>query len=255
MLAIITGSGFYEVPGLTDPQPNTIVTPYGQAQVTTGTWQGQPVIFLARHGRQHRLAPHRINYRANLWALREVGASAIVATAVSGAIARDLHPGDLVLIDQFLEFTRDRPDTFFGGSDPADLHNEERDSRVRHTDMTEPYDRRLRQLAADAAAALDVAVRPSGTYVCTNGPRFETPAEIAAYARLGADLVGMTGYPEVALAAELGLPYASIGVVSNLAAGLAPAITLDEIIAVLEAVRPSLWALIGEVARRWTPPS
>lgn len=245
MLAIITGSGFYDVPGLTDARQETVDTPYGSARVTLGTWQAKPVAFLARHGTDHGVPPHRINYRANLWALEEVGASAVVATAVSGGIAGDLQPGDLVLIDQFLEFTKGRADTFFDGEDGT----------VRHTDMTEPYDRTLRQILADAAADLDLAIRPTGTYVCANGPRFETPAEIALYRDFGADLVGMTGYPEVALAAELSLPYASIGVISNHAAGLGPAITIDEIITVLESARPALWALIGEVARRWSAPS
>lgn len=245
MLAIITGSGFYDIPGLVDGRLENVETPFGGAPVTVGTWQGRPVAFLPRHGSTHAVAPHRINYRANLWALKALGCTAVVATAVSGGIAGDLQPGDLVLIDQFMEWTKNRPDTFFDAEDGS----------VRHTDVTEPYDRTLRQLLADGAAALDVTIRPSGTYLCTNGPRFETPAEIAAYGRLGAELVGMTGYPEVVLAAELGLPYASIGVISNHAAGLAPAITIDEIIEVLEAVRPTLWALIGEVARRWTPPS
>ncbi|MCC6433580.1 MAG: S-methyl-5'-thioinosine phosphorylase [Acidimicrobiales bacterium] len=245
MLAIITGSGFYEVPGLTEDRDETVVTPYGPARVTLGTWQGRSVAFLPRHGAGHSLPPHRINYRANIWALREIGASAVLATAVSGGIARDLEPGDLVLIDQFLEFTKDRADTFFDGDDGL----------VRHTDMTEPYHRGLRNLLAEAAADLDLVVRPTGTYVCMNGPRFETPAEIAVLGRLGAELVGMTGYPEVALAAEVGLPYASIGVISNPAAGLGESITIEEIIGVLEAVRPALWALIGEVARRWTPSS
>jgi len=245
VLAIITGSGFYEVPGLHDARELEVATPYGNSSLTTGTWQGNPVAFLPRHGNRHTVPPHRINYRANLWALEEVGCSAVVATAVSSGIAGDLQPGDLVLIDQFLEFTRGREDTFFDGEDLT----------VRHTDLSEPYDRALRQLLADAAADLDLVVRPGGTYVCTNGPRFETPAEIAHYGRLGADLVGMTGYPEVALAAELSLPYASIGVISNLAAGLGPALAVEEIIATLEGVRPSLWALVGEVVRRWIPPS
>ncbi len=245
MLAIITGSGFYEVPGLVEARLEPVDTPYGAVEVTVGTWQGRTVAFLPRHGSGHTVPPHRINYRANLWALKQLGCTAVLATAVSGGIARDLQPGDLVLIDQFIDVTRGRPDTFFDGDDLP----------VRHTDMTEPYHPGLRQLLAAAAEDLDLAVRPGGTYVCTNGPRFETPAEIAVYGRLGADLVGMTGYPEVALAAELQLPYASIGVISNAAAGLAPAITLEDIIATLETVRPTLWALIAEVTRRWNTPS
>jgi 5'-methylthioadenosine phosphorylase len=244
MLAIITGSGFTEAPALEQPEPTVVETPYGPASLLRGAWHGRPVAFLARHGRDHSVPPHRVNYRANIWALQASGCTAALATAVSGGIAEDLAPGDLVLIDQFIEFTRGRPDTFF-------------DDDVRHTDMTEPYSPALRSLVADAASAAGVALRPHGTYVCTNGPRFETPAEIAAFRALGAELVGMTGYPEVALANEAGLPYASIGVISNPAAGLAGGapISLDEIRAIVSGARQQVLAVVEEVVRRWPPRS
>jgi 5'-methylthioadenosine phosphorylase len=244
MLAIVTGSGFTEPPALDAPAAVVGDTPFGPATVRPATWHESPVTFLARHGATHSVPPHRVNYRANIWALQACGCQAALATAVSGGIAEDLSPGDLVLIDQFMEFTRGRADTFF-------------DDEVRHTDLTEPYSPSLRALVADAAATVGVPLRPRGTYVCTNGPRFETPAEIAAYRRLGADLVGMTGYPEVALANEVGLAYASIGVISNPAAGLADGapISLDDIRAIVAGARQGVLAIVEEVVRRWPPPS
>jgi 5'-deoxy-5'-methylthioadenosine phosphorylase len=244
MLAIVTGSGFTEPPALDAAAAAVVDTPYGAVSVLRGSWHGRPVAFLARHGPDHSVPPHRVNYRANIWALRSAGCTAIVATAVSGGIADDLSPGDLVLIDQFIEFTRGRADTFF-------------DDEVCHTDMTEPYSPALRSLVADAASAAGVPLRPRGTYVCTNGPRFETPAEIAAFRALGAELVGMTGYPEVVLANEAGLSYASIGVISNPAAGLAGGapISLEEIRAIVSGARQRVLAVVEEVVRRWPPRS
>jgi 5'-methylthioadenosine phosphorylase len=244
MLAIITGSGFTEPPALDEPEATSVETPYGAASLVQGRWHGRPVAFLPRHGGGHSVPPHRVNYRANIWAVRDSGCTAIIATAVSGGIAEDLAAGDLVLIDQFIEFTRGRADTFF-------------DDEVRHTDMTDPYSPLLRARLAEAARAVGVPLRPRGTYVCTNRPRFETPAEIAAFRALGADLVGMTGYPEVALANEVGLPYASIGVISNPAAGLAGGapISLEEIRAVVADARARVLDVVEEVVRRWPPPS
>ncbi|MFN0027485.1 MAG: MTAP family purine nucleoside phosphorylase [Acidimicrobiales bacterium] len=279
MLGIITGSGFSQVPGLQHATPFLVATPYGDASVVRGEWQDRPVATVARHGRDHSVAPHRINYRANLWALRRLGVTALMATAVSGAIAADLHPGDLVLIDQFLDFTQQRAGTYFDGAVPDAVHHDLPEpppgavagdqqqlsawaegwsatiNPVRHVELSTPYHPALGQLAREAAAEAGIALRPRGTYVCTNGPRFETPAEITAFARLGADLVGMTGCPEVALAAELELPYAAIGVISNPAAGLGPAITLEDILTTLDAARPALWTVLAAVAARWNPPS
>ncbi len=276
------------MPGLERAAPCEVATPYGPAQLIRGHWQSRPVAVLARHGTHHTVLPHAINYRANLWAMRRVGVTALMATAVSGGIAADLNPGDLVLIDQFLDFTQQRAGTYFDGFDrfdgsrwtggdpgqqqvtapPGDAVIGNADllaawaagwsaqaSVVRHVELSAPYHPVLRDLALEGAAEAGVAMRPSGTYVCTNGPRFETPAEITAFGRLGADLVGMTGCPEAALAAELELPYASIGVISNAAAGLGPAISLPEILSTLDAVRPALWTVLAAVAARWNPPS
>jgi len=182
--------------------------------------------------------PHRINYRANLQALHDVGAQAILATAVSGGINPQYKIGELVLIDQFIEFTHGRDQTFF-------------DEEVRHTDMSDPYDSDLRRLLLEIATYEGVDLVDGGTYVCSNGPRFETAAEIQMYAGFGGDLVGMTGYPEVALARELNLPYAAIGVVSNPAAGLSDKeLSLEEIWDVLENMSDPLHQLLGGAATR-----
>jgi len=235
VLAFITGSGFYTLPGLTEPQNRSVETEYGQVTLTTGSFAGSPVAFLARHGADHSVAPHRINYRANIAALAEVGATAILATAVSGSLDPAVGPGALRLVDQFIDLTSGRNFTFF-------------DEAVQHTDMTDPYSPALRAMLLAAASAEGIPLIESGTYVCFNGPRFETPAEIAMAAAMGAHLVGMTGCPEVALANELGLPYASVGVVSNLAAGLSGEhLSLDEIMAILESTAEPLYRIFARV--------
>ena len=243
MLGLITGSGFYDLPGLEDAANRQVETPYGVVSLVYATWNGCPVVFLPRHGADHSVPPQRIPYRANLWALHQAGARAVFATAVSGGINPGYRNGELVLIDQFINLTNGRDDTFF-------------DEEVRHTDMTEPYDRDLRQVLSEVAASEGVDLVDGGTYVCANGPRFETPAEISMYAGFGGDLVGMTGYPEVALARELDLPYAAVGVVSNPAAGLgAEELSLDDIWVVLNDVVEPLLRLLGgaaeRLARRW----
>jgi 5'-methylthioadenosine phosphorylase len=241
VLAFLTGTGFYELPGLADRRSETISTPFGDAPVTLARWADSEIAFLARHGHDHSVPPHRINYRANIWALREVGAAAILATAVSGGIRADMLPGDLVLIDQFIDVTTGRAGTFY-----------DEVGNLRHTDVSEPYDPDLRSRLAEAARHAGTEVHPSGTYICTNGPRFETPAEIRAYRAWGADLVGMTGCPEVALACELGIPYASVGVISNPAAGLADRpITIDEIMTTIDTASARLLGLFEAVSTSW----
>lgn len=238
MLGLITGSGFYDLPGLEEAVDRKVETPYGTVDLVYGTWNSCPVVFLPRHGADHSVPPQRIPYRANLWALHEARARAVLATAVSGGINPVYRNGELVLIDQFINLTHGRDDTFF-------------DDEVRHTDMTKPYDPGLRQVLSEVAAEAGIGLIDGGTYVCANGPRFETPAEISMYAGFGGDLVGMTGYPEVALARELDLPYAAVGVVSNPAAGLGTEeLSLDDIWAVLNDAAEPLLGLLGGAAER-----
>lgn len=242
MLALITGSGFYDLSQLRDRREHIVDTPWGAVTVLHARWDGAtPVLFLPRHGTDHSLAPHMINYRANVWALNEAGATAIIATAVSGGMAEPLQPGAFCLIDDFIDFTEGRPRTFF--ETPGD---------VRHTDMSQPYSAQLGSLVLAAAEAIDLEIMVDGVYCATNGPRFETRAEIAMMAAAGGDLVGMTGCPEVVLANELGLPYASIGVISNRAVGMADTeLSMEEIMHVLAEAKAPLQQLLGAVIERF----
>ena len=177
-------------------------------------WQalaGRPVVFLARHGYGHTIPPHEVNYRANIWALAQRGAAAIVSVASVGSIRADLKPGDIVIPHQIIDYTWGRKSTFHEGPDCT----------LTHIDFTEPYDRALRERLIAAAAATGIPVSLGAVYAATQGPRLETAAEINRYERDGVDVVGMTGMPEAALAREIGLPYAAISVVSNYAAGRA----------------------------------
>jgi len=207
--AIIGGTGVYDAALLTDAREHDIATPYGTVTCTVGTYGGQSLAFMPRHGKGHSVAPHQVNYRANLYALREIGVKNILSTAAVGSLRLALAPGSLVIVDQFLDFTKSRPSTFFEGERP-----------VGHVDMTDPYCRRLREHLAATASAQGIHVSHGGTYVCAEGPRFETPAEIRMFAQLGGDVVGMTSVPEVVLAKELGLCYATIAMVTNLCAGM-----------------------------------
>lgn len=210
-LAIIGGTGLENAAGSLDKRKDEKVnTPYGKAALVRGRLGGGEIIFLARHGLSHDIPPHLINYRANIRALKDSGATHILAAAAVGSLRNDIGPGDFVLLDQFVDFTKARHSTFSDEGAP-----------VKHTDMTEPYDGTLRRLLLKAAAEKGVELHKTGTYVCTEGPRFETPAEIAMFRKLGCDVVGMTGVPEVVLANELEIPYASLAVVTNYAAGLA----------------------------------
>lgn len=239
MIALIAGTGYYDIPGLVDRAERPVDTPYGAVTLLTGSWHDQPVAFLARHGADHSIPPSAIDYRANLWALSEAGAEAILAVNVVGSLVEDRGPGAFFLVEDYLEFTSGRADTFF-----------DQPGEVRHTDMTTAYDPELRGLLARAAELEGIDLTPGAVYVCTNGPRFETPAEIRMFATLGAHVVGMTGYPEVALARELALPYAAVAVVANLAAGMSgEELSHEEIGEVLVDTRAPLFALLGRAIR------
>lgn len=208
-IAIIGGTGLDELPEAAHASPESVLTPYGDAWVRRFVANDREVIFLARHGAEHSIPPHAIRYRANLWALHDLRARCVLATNATGSLRDDLPPGSLVLPDQLIDFTKRRLDTF--ATD---------DGEWTHIDLTEPFCPSLRAevLAAASEAAPDV--HDGGTYLCAEGPRFETAAEIRMFRSWGADLVGMTAYPEAALARELGLCYASVCVVTNLAAGM-----------------------------------
>lgn len=222
--AIIGGSGLERFAGLTDARAVDAQTPYGRpsSPLLFGRLDGRAMVFLSRHGESHGIAPHEINYRANVRALKDAGVEAIVSVATVGGIRPEFGPGALVVPDQLIDYTTGRTGTFFEGPD----------SPVVHVDFTHPYDARLRALLLRAAGDLGERVHDGGTYGCTQGPRLETAAEIRRMQRDGCDLVGMTGMPEAVLARELGLPYATLTVVANHAAGIgdsASAISLEAI--------------------------
>lgn len=211
MLAIIGGSGLTTLSSLDVSHREVVRTPYGEPSgaLVFGQIGGQPAVFLPRHGYGHTIPPHMVNYRANLWALNNSGATGIISVASVGGIRADLEPGEIVLPHQVIDYTWGRKSTFFEGDGAP----------VTHVDFTEPYDYCLRQRIAEAAQAIGVSLKIGGVYAATQGPRLETAAEINRYERDGADLVGMTGMPEAVLARELNVPYAAINVIANHAAG------------------------------------
>jgi len=211
MLAVIGGSGLTALSDLEETRRTAIATPYGEGSsaITHGRIRGRTLLFLARHGPGHTIPPHEINYRANLWALKEEGATSIVAVASVGGVRPDLGPGVLVVPHQIIDYTWGRPSTYFEG----------RGVPVTHIDFTYPYTEGLRQRILAAARGAGEAVLDGGVYAATQGPRLESAAEVDRLERDGVDMVGMTGMPEAVLARELGLDYAALAVVVNHAAG------------------------------------
>jgi 5'-methylthioadenosine phosphorylase/5'-methylthioinosine phosphorylase len=219
-LAIIGGSGLTQLSDLTIIKRVQLNTPYGSpsADFVTGELGHSQVIFLARHGNPHRIAPHKINYRANIWGLKELGVQQIIAVAAVGGITNKMAPAHIAIPDQIIDYSYGRMHTFF------------EDEAVSHIDFTYPYSQKLRARLINAAAEANIKISPLGTYGCTQGPRLETAAEIQRMEKDGCDLVGMTGMPEAALAKELGMDYASICVIANWAAGKSEGeITMAEI--------------------------
>ena len=211
-IGIIGGTGFYDLGRMDHIEEKVISTPYGEAKAGIGLMEGKLVAFMPRHGAKHSVPPHRVNYQANIAALAQIGVKKILATCSVGSLNMEMAPGHLVLLDQFIDFTKNRQLTFYEGG-PAG---------VVHTDMTRPYCSCLRQTLFEVAQGLNRPVHQQGVYVCTEGPRFETPAEINMFKILGGDLVGMTNVPEVVLAREKGLCYAAVAIVTNFAAGISP---------------------------------
>jgi 5'-methylthioadenosine phosphorylase/5'-methylthioinosine phosphorylase len=235
-VAVIGGSGFYEFPDLAAVSTVDIDTPYQAAvKVTVGRIKGTSVAFVPRHGPEHRIPPHLINYRANIWALKSLGVDVVFALNAVGGIAADMGPGALVIPDQIIDYTFAREHTY------ADVLSD----TLNHVDFTEPFSQKLRSVLLNAAHGLGLKVITPAVYGCTQGPRLESAAEVRRYRRDGCDLLGMTGMPEAALARELDMQYASLCTVVNWAAGLTGApITLGEIYQTLSLVRPHLRSLL-----------
>jgi 5'-methylthioadenosine phosphorylase len=232
MLAIIGGTGLTQLTNLKITHRQVMRTPYGEPSgpMTFGTLNQKEVMFLARHGYGHTIPPHQVNYRANLWALREQGASRVIAVSSVGGIRADLVPGTLIVPDQIIDYTYGRDFTFFDG----------KDALVTHIDFTRPYSEKLRQHLLAAARQAQEACVDGGVCAVTQGPRLDTAAEIDRMERDGADMVGMTGMPEAALARELGLEYASITVVANHAAGRGDSVLAISLEAVPAVMTPAM---------------
>lgn len=221
-IAIIGGTGLTSMPGLRIDAEEIISTPFGDtsAALIKGQLNKQPIMFLPRHGAEHSIPPHKVNYRANIHALKEAGAHYIIAINAVGGIKLSLKPAQLVIPDQIIDYTYAREMTYFDGVNTA----------VAHVDFSEPYCQELRNQLLVAAEKTSIDLAKTGVYGVTQGPRLETAAEIQRMARDGCDIVGMTGMPEAVLARELECCYASISVIANLAAGLGEGeITMAEI--------------------------
>lgn len=232
----ITGTGFYTLPSLREVRNKTVRTPYGEVDVEIGTLGDRDVAFIPRHGKQHSIAPSLINYRANIYALHTLGVERILATSVSGSLVPEWGPGTLVLIDQFLNFTTDRASSFY----PMD-------GKLAHIDVTDPYCGTLHENLLVSAQAMGLHLRKGATYACLSGPRFETRAEIEMIRRLGGHLVGQTNYPECVLARELAICYATVGVVSNMAAGMKSELTATEVLENLGSLGDTIARLFEKV--------
>jgi len=221
-LAIIGGTGLSQMQGLSINSTKNLDTPFGapSAPYVLGSIHGKEVVFLARHGNPHTIPPHKINYRANIWGLKQLGVSEIIAVAAVGGITSEMAPAHIAIPDQIIDYSYGREHTFFAD----DLEN------VTHIDFTFPYSQTLRSRLIQAATQQNIVISKTGTYGCTQGPRLESTAEITRMERDGCDLVGMTGMPEAALAKELNIDYAAIAVIANWAAGKSEGeISMDEI--------------------------
>lgn len=221
-IAIIGGTGLTSLPGLKITHREVVRTPWGEASgpITHGTFGGQRVAFLARHGSGHTIPPHKVNYRSNVWALKQIGVKRVVAVAAVGGIHEAFKPATIAIPDQIVDYTWSRGHTFF----EDDL------AQVVHVDFTEPYCPELRSALVRAAGEAGVEALDWGTYAATQGPRLESAAEIDRLERDGCHMVGMTGMPEASLAREAELGYAHCTVVSNAAAGRGDgAITMEDI--------------------------
>lgn len=239
-IGIIAGSGFYDIDGVKVREVRRLATPFGEPSddYRLCEFSGLEFAFLARHGTPHHIPPHMINYRANIWGFRELGVERIVSVNAVGGIAGELRPGDLVVPDQIIDTTQGRASTFYDKDE------------VIHVDFTMPYCTELRETVIDAGRRRGIALKGSGTYICVNGPRLESKAEIDYFSKIGADFVGMTVMPEAGLARELALCFAVVAVVTNYAAGISEKkLTTTEVIETMRISMGRIRDLLFETLR------
>jgi len=229
MIGIIGGTGVYDIVTMGDEIDKKVLkTPYGNSpEISIFKLHGKKVAFMSRHSKGHSKPPHMVNYRANVYAMKKLGVNRIIATNAVGSLEREIKPGDFVIPHDFIDFTKLRNGTFY-------------DDRTVHIDVTDPYCSDLRKTICSSGKVID-----GGIYVCTEGPRFETPAEIQMFRMLGGTVVGMTGLPEAVLARELEMCYASISTVSNYAASISPSnLTIDEVFDIMDRKKHDLLTLM-----------
>lgn len=237
MIGIIGGTGIYSPKSVTDVEVKKVDTPFGESpEIKIVEFDGEPVAFLPRHGKSHGVPPHRVNYRANIYALKEIGVDRIISTNSVGSINESFAPGDVVIPHDFLDFTKGRESTFY-------------DDLVVHIDVSSPYCGEIRSALLKAAGPVS-NVFGEGVYACTQGPRFETPTEIKMIKTLGGDIVGMTGVPEVVLAREMEMCYGSLCIVANFAAGIKEdKLTAREVTDVVKKNKESLRKIIADAVK------
>ena len=241
-IGIIAGTGFYSLPALAGSNPRKVSTVYGDALLTAGNWNGVPIEFVTRHGVDHSVPPSKVNYRANIQALKDLGVQKVLAVNVVGSVDPKLAAGDLQIITDFIDFTSGRENTFFDGVQPGG---------VQHIDVVDAYDKEIGKILTDSGKELGIEVKQNGVYAGFNGPRFETPAEIRLAALAGATVVGMTGCPEATLACEAGLRYAAIALSVNPAAGVSDQkITMEDISAVLKSSAQKIMDIFDKAITR-----
>ncbi len=242
--ALIGGSGLYLPDMLDNAEEKTVDTPFGSIVYACGSFNGKKIIFIPRHGKGHSVPPHKINYQANIYGLKKLGVKRIIASAAVGSINVKMQVGELVIPNQIIDFTKLRKNTFFEGED----------GKVVHTDFTNPYCGALSDVLFKSACLEGIKSHNKGTYICTEGPRFETSAEINMYRLIGGDIVGMTAMPEAILAREANICYASFALVTNLAAGLSEnLITHQEVFECMkstnEKLKPFIKKALSEIVK------
>jgi len=247
-LGVIGGSGLYELEQLTDVEELELTTPFGAPSdaIIAGTIGSTRLLFLPRHGRGHGIAPHRINYRANVLALKIAGAEQILSISAVGSMKEDIHPGDMIVVDQFIDRTRHRVDTFF-----------EDDGVVAHVAFADPIDAQLAGSLTGAAQRAGATVHEGGVYLCMEGPQFSTRAESQLYRSWGVSVIGMTNLPEARLAREAELPYATLAMATDYDCWHDghEAVTVDAVIAVMQGNVAKAKEIIVELARAVPDPS
>ncbi|MEM8609458.1 MAG: S-methyl-5'-thioadenosine phosphorylase [Myxococcota bacterium] len=247
-LGIIGGSGLYELEGLSDVEEVTLSTPFGDPSdsIVAGTLGTTRLLFLPRHGRGHRIPPHRINYRANILALKMAGAEQLLSVSAVGSMREDIHPGEMVVVDQFIDRTRHRTDTFFDD-----------DGVVAHVEFAEPIDAALAESLTDAAKSVGATVHRGGTYLCMEGPQFSTRAESDLYRSWGVAVIGMTNMPECRLAREAELPYATLAMATDYDCWHEShaSVSVESVIAVMTANVAAARQIIVELSRTLPDPA